>query len=239
MQALASPLPSIPIEAFEPVTLSAPQSARLDFYLALIKLTRLLSGSVTVTIPPCTPTDIDPLPGAVLLWLPPHARPTVFLLWRSGFLYVLLRYGLTAIWHLYCFERDLETLNLSVLSPLGYKREGCGFVFMLAANPEYRGKSYAALLLQREIQVHREHFPGVPVVLDTTTDQALRVYERLGFRELGRRRIEAVTDAEGIKVPDAERIKVPEGFEGSSRATSKPEFSQRVLILEHEPMQHD
>ncbi|KAJ8101761.1 hypothetical protein POJ06DRAFT_70449 [Lipomyces tetrasporus] len=128
-------------------------------------------------------------------------------------------FGPTAVWHLYTFERDLEVLSMSLLSPLGYKKDGCSFVLLIATDPEFSGNGYGAQLLQWQIERHRREFPGVPVVLDTTTAQAQRVYEKLGFRYLESRTVQTGTDSNGIKL--AKDVMAP----------TEP-FKQRVLILE-------
>jgi GNAT superfamily N-acetyltransferase len=106
---------------------------------------------------------------------------------RSGFLYTVVFYfGPVAVWHLYTFERDLEALAVSLLSPpLVYKKDDCGFVLLIATDPQFARMRYGAQLLQWQIKRHRKEFPGMPVVLDTTTNQAQKVYERLGFSMWG------------------------------------------------------
>lgn len=217
MQGLTKPLPENYINPSDITSLDSPQFVRVSFYLALIRLTRLVSGSITVAIPTSTPSNPNPSPSAALLWLPPHAWPSIFSLYRSSFLYAMLvQYGFKAIWNLGNFERDLEALNISVLSPLGYKKQACGFPFLIAADPTFRGKGYGAKLLDRQIEKHKLEFPYIPVVLDTTTDQAQRFYERIGFRLLGTAAVETGTDHEGIKVESG---------------TQAGKFSKRVLIL--------
>lgn len=139
---------------------------------------------------------------------------------RSGWLYtVIFRFGPTAAWHLYTFERDGGALSASLLSPLGYKKDACGLLFLIATDPQFRGKRYGGQLLQWRIDRHREEFPGVPVVLDTSTDQAQKFYETLGFRHLGSRSLQPGTDSDGIKL--ARGVAAPKDL-----------FKQRVLILE-------
>src|ERR1700759_5183011 len=82
----------------------------------------------------------------------------------------------------------------------GVKAEDCGFVQMVACNPQYAGKGYASKLLARQIELHQAEFPGVPVVLDTTTQQGIRAYERLGFKLFGERKVATGTDKMGIKL---------------------------------------
>lgn len=93
-------------------------------------------------------------------------------------------------------------------------------MFIVAADPKARGKGYASQLLREQITIHRVQFPGTPVVLDTTTDQAQRVYEKMGFRELGRRRMQTGADWRGIKLGKGQE--------------DDGQYEQRVLILEGE-----
>jgi hypothetical protein len=75
MQALTVRLPEKSIRPSHITALSPPQRARFLFYRALIKITRLLAGSITVIIPARTPHP-DPKPIAAVLWLP---TPTALL----------------------------------------------------------------------------------------------------------------------------------------------------------------
>lgn len=76
---------------------------------------------------------------------------------------------------------------------------------MLASNPKYAGKGYASALLKWKCEQHFENFKGVPVILDTTTEQGMRVYVRLGFELLDEKKVATGTDARGITLKtDAE-----------------------------------
>ena len=57
---------------------------------------------------------------------------------------------------------------------------------MLGTDPMHAGHGYAGKLLKRQIEQHQKTRPEVPVYLETATDHAQKVYERLGFKELGR-----------------------------------------------------
>jgi ribosomal protein S18 acetylase RimI-like enzyme len=69
---------------------------------------------------------------------------------------------------------------------------------MLAINPKYAGKGYASALLAHQIGEHFKAFPSKPVILDTSTEQGVRVYERLGFQLLEERPVATRTDSRGI-----------------------------------------
>lgn len=76
---------------------------------------------------------------------------------------------------------------------------------MLAINPKFTGNGYASTLLKWKCEQHFEEFRGVPVILDTTTEQGIRAYVRLGFEVLEERHVATGTDARGIALKkDAE-----------------------------------
>ena len=85
---------------------------------------------------------------------------------------------------------------------------------ILGSDPAYAGKGYGTALLQWQIQRHQEQHPGVIVFLDTGTDRAQRNYERLGFRETNRKRMDLDLDQEGLpmkeKLTDEERALRPD-----------------------------
>ena len=66
---------------------------------------------------------------------------------------------------------------------------------MLASNGAYRGKGLARELLRWKI----ERTEG-DVVLDTSTTQGTRTYERMGFKVLGETEVETRCDALGIRL---------------------------------------
>jgi len=75
-------------------------------------------------------------------------------------------------------------------------------VQMLASNPKYAGKRYASQLLKHQLhQVHFAQYPDRPVILDTSTAQAVRAYEGLGFTLLGQRSVPTDSDERGIRLP--------------------------------------
>jgi GNAT superfamily N-acetyltransferase len=169
-------------------------------------MTRLLGGDVIVA-------EVDETKdfGAILLWLPPHKRLgslDFVTLWRSGLLGMMLpwHYGLTGVYRIeVTFEgkaNDMFAEALPNLPPKGFKQEECGYVQMLASNPKYAGKRYASQLLRHQLhQVHFAQYPDRPVILDTSTAQAVRAYEGLGFTLLGQRSVPTDSDERGIRLP--------------------------------------
>ncbi|KAK5739675.1 hypothetical protein LTR17_005159 [Elasticomyces elasticus] len=212
--------------------LSTPQSNRLNFYRSTLTLVRLIGGTISVAIPPGPPSQA---PGAVICWLPPGISPTPFAVLRSGFLLSLLRFGgIVGTCRFLYFEYTLAQLYKRSLKGLGYRsRHDGGFVQIVATSPAARGKQLSARLLQWQIEQHRHSSYGddgsrSPVFLDTTGDYQQRVYEGVGFRELGRRGLGIEVDGNGLKLKrSGERF---ETEEGSRR------FVQRVMILESSAM---
>lgn len=151
-----------------------------------------------------------PAYGAILLWLPPYKHATTLpALFKSGFLKLAIRdYGLMSFYRvLSVFEGNIEKMHKQA----GIDSASCGFVQMLASNDAYRGKGYASQLLAWQIdqyqQAHSKEVLGCGdrlssgnVVLDTTTDQGIRAYERLGFDLIGQRRVKTSTDSSGVNL---------------------------------------
>ncbi|OCT49792.1 hypothetical protein CLCR_07390 [Cladophialophora carrionii] len=197
------------------------QRSRVRFYLGLIKVTRLIGGIVLVAEVPPTATGTATAAnsadatratrdiGAILLWLPPSKRlggldiPT---LWRSGLLSLMLpwHYGLTGFYRIdLVFEENIAKMwarTLPDLPPQGFKESDCGFVQMIARNPKYARKGYASGLLKYQMDQHFAEFPDRPVLLDTTTLEGIRAYERLGFKLLAETPVDTGTDAGGMKL---------------------------------------
>ena len=195
------------------------QKSRVRLYRALIKLTRLSGGSVTVAEVPSKADTNDMRNssnstlgrdvGAILLWLPPGNRLSTLdirVLYRSGFLALTLpwHYGLKGFHRIdLVFEGNIRKMwsqTLPNLPPHGFKESDCGFVQMLASNPQCAGKGYASALLKYQLQQHFAEFPDRPAILDTTTLQGIRAYERLGFKLLASKPVETGTDKHGMKL---------------------------------------
>jgi len=142
--------------------------------------------------------------GAIILWLPPKkhvALPgSIPKLLTSGFVGALASYGLRSTYRIQAvFESNVEQMFTStVKAKSGFQPADCGFVQMLAINPRFAGKGYASALLKWRCEQHFEEFEGVPVILDTTTEQGLRAYGRLGFELLDERKVFTGTDSRGI-----------------------------------------
>ena len=126
-------------------------------------------------------------PAAALLWFPPHVEPTAWALIRSGFVRSVFGFGPVGFYHFLQFEHRLSGLFSRCLKPLGYSSRSDGaFVQIIATDPTHKGKSLASNLMKWQIERHKKDYPGVPVFLDTANQFASPVYERIGFRELGR-----------------------------------------------------
>lgn len=194
----------------KPPPMTSLQQSRVRFYRSLIRMTRLIGGLVLVAdVPSSTDPANDELEvGAILLWLPPSRRLGDFdliTLWRSGFMGLMLpwHYGLTGFHRIQSiFEANIHSMFTKALPnlPRGFKPENCGFIQMLASNPKHKGKRYASALLKFQIEQHFAQYPDTPVILDTTTTEGVRAYERLGFKLLGEMPVDTKTDASGIRL---------------------------------------
>lgn len=51
-------------------------------------------------------------------------------------------------------------------------------------DPAYRGRGYATALMHRCVSAHQEHYAGRPLYLWTENPAAVRIYQRLGFRQV-------------------------------------------------------
>jgi GNAT superfamily N-acetyltransferase len=213
------------------------QSTRADFYLSLLKITILIGGSVTVVEVPNTDRANGAHIGAILMWLPPHVRPSSFSikeLYKSGFLGLMMpgRYGLGGFYNVQMvFESNVHSMfakTLKDMPPNGYKECDCGFVQMLASNPAHAGKGYASKILAYKMEQHFREYPDRPVILDTTTMQGIRAYERLGFDLLAQTAVNTGTDAFGIKL----KSKADE----ATRQRAKEVCVQSVMIKTPPPL---
>jgi GNAT superfamily N-acetyltransferase len=189
------------------INLTSLQRARVRFYLSLIKATRLLGGEVLVNVISPSHSSVDGQDpddvqfGAILLWLPPHKRmgiTNLATLYSSGFLRTMYEYGFTGIHRI---DSIFEANIAKMFKAAKVAEADHHFVQKLASNPEYQGKRYASHLLRWKI----EQLEGKgSVVLDTTTAQGVRAYERMGFKLLGETEVQTGCDEHGIKLGKGE-----------------------------------
>jgi hypothetical protein len=201
-QGITSPLAPVPLNTSTTTSanLTPLQSTRIRFYLSLIKSTRLLGGEVLVNVVDGEVPEI----GAILLWLPPHARMTISsigVMYRSGFLRTIYDYGLSGI-------HRIDTIfegNISRMFKAAKVNEAeHDFVQMLASNPKYAGWRLASQLLRWRVQ----RCEG-SVVMDTSTVSAMRAYQRMGFKVLGEVEVQTGCDAVGVRtgMKEGEEVK--------------------------------
>jgi GNAT superfamily N-acetyltransferase len=199
----------------------------------LIKLTRLNKGDVCVSTIPRSINQTHNTPEseiaesevtgqeditAVLLWLHPTTQATSFLgnlldLYNSGFLALILpwHYGFAGLSRVqFIYESNVHNLFTETLSPRGFSEKHCGFVRMIAVNSNFAGKGYASKLLEWRIQKHFGEHVGVPVLLDTSTQQGVRAYLRIGFELLGEKSVDTGTNASGFPLKGDESEEVLE-----------------------------
>ena len=120
------------------------------------------------------------------------------------------------------FEANVKTMFKESLTPRGINDHDCGFVQMLAANPAYAGKAYASSLLKYQMEQHFLQIRDTPVVLDTTTEQGIKAYTRLGFELLAEKPVNTGTDAKGF------RLKA--NADEAAREAARKICVQRVMI---------
>jgi len=116
-------------------------------------------------------------------------------LYQSGFLGSILAYGVSCVYRVnFVFEANVDNM----FTKAGVDAENCGFVQMLAANPVFKGNGSASRLLAWQLERHAVEYPGVDVVLDTTTESGLRAYTRLSFVQIASTSVNTGTDALGV-----------------------------------------
>ncbi|KAK3045765.1 hypothetical protein LTR09_012686 [Extremus antarcticus] len=218
-QDLVSPLRKIASTPSPDEDLEPKESSRLEFYLAIIRFVRNIGGLVAAAIPP----DSDQ-PAAVICWLPPNVRPTLSSLFWSGWLRAWSRFGVRGLYHFWQYEDSLSRLYARSLSPLGYRQCEGAFVQIIATDPAHAGNGYSAALLQWQIEQHKESLPHKPVFLDAAADYSQRVYERLGFAEIGREPLHINVDEDGFRATGDPSHKEKQNWEGR--------HIQRVLMLD-------
>ncbi|KAI1610065.1 hypothetical protein EDD37DRAFT_147296 [Exophiala viscosa] len=210
-QGISEPLQPVEIGRINGPTpkMSNLQKSRVMFYRTVIRLTRLVGGEAWVAEVPSSESDGAPTDvGAIVLWLPPRKRLAdhdVFTLWRSGILNLTLpwHYGFTGLYRIqFVFEANVASMIAKNL-PEGFQMVECGFPQIIARNPKYPGKGYASQLFKHILDRHFEEYPGTPVLLDTSTDQGVRAYERLGFKLIDQVPVETDTDETGIRLTKA------------------------------------
>ncbi|KAI5363786.1 putative GNAT domain, acyl-CoA N-acyltransferase [Septoria linicola] len=215
---LSTPLPPVPTLPQSDESIVGPASSRLALWRATLPLTRRLGGDINVAIPPGTNS-----PAAVVCYLPPGVRPRYLSLLLSGWISAFLRLGLKTA---YRFREDFELgerLWPPVLKPLGERYDTGAYVLVVGTNPEHAGHGYAGRLLQWRLERHDRECPKVPVYLETATDHAQRVYERLGFEEMVRKRVMLPSvDERGCKLDLSIKTDQPDGAD-------KPYFALRCV----------
>jgi len=185
------------------------------------------------SVPPLAPEGTQDTPeakdiGAILLWLPPKKRviipSSIPKLYSSGFLSALKSYGLKSTYRIQgVFEANVEAMFNTTVRARGFEPSECGFVQMLARNPKFDRRGYASDLLKWRCARHFEEFEGTPVILDTTTEQGIRAYVRLGFEQLDETKVVTGTDARGIILK--------KDVEESVKEEAARVCVQRVMIL--------
>ncbi|KAL8690830.1 MAG: hypothetical protein Q9218_003810 [Villophora microphyllina] len=227
-QCLTSPL--------DPITsttspLKPLQARRLAFYRSWFRLVRAHSGSVSLAYTPSATypgaaqssatSALDPQLfttspsnsiAAVVLLLPPHARPSWFeplVAWGTGLLSALFGLGLRGVWRVaVTFEGNVGRMISDGLKVRNIAEGDEGNLVMChgcVRNPQWEGKAPARKLFDWAIKRwwEKERAAGVkltPVWLDTSIDEGVRAYEEIGFEVLGECAVDTGADAQGIKL---------------------------------------
>lgn len=166
------------------------------------------------------------LVAAILLFCPPYKRNAssfgvaflkdLWIFYKANVLAVVKSYGIAGFQRITdVFEANVQRMFKESLTPLGFKPEECGFVQMIAMNTDPNfdevlvGKGYARQLLQWRMDKHwadcRDVKTGTggkltPVILDTTTDQGIKSYEKLGFKLVNSFKPDTGTDKDGYEL---------------------------------------
>ncbi|CCG83633.1 protein of unknown function [Taphrina deformans PYCC 5710] len=218
-QGTCSPIAKLPyvydVHTKQPA-LSSKQEQRRKFYHALIRFVRLGGGSLNVM-------TLDQDIVAIVLWSAPYKHPSFYHIISSGFLRLaLIDYGLRAFWKIqFIFEYNIA----QIMKDAQVVVERCGYVQMLAVNPDHQGHGYGAKLLSHMLCRHVEQSADSPgVLLDCTTTKAEKMYAKQGFQVIGERAVDSDTDVDGITIPRSH----PDYQEKRNRA--KPYHIQKVML---------
>ena len=172
----------------------------------MVHLAREAGGSIEVAVNP----DSDQV-AAISCWFSPTTRPSIPWMFRSGLVWVLCRFGLRGLLRLWRFHSAVDSIYAKSLSSRGVQQSHGAYVWVVGTDPAHAGHGYAAGLLKWQIENFRMDNPKVPIYLETSTDHAQRVYERLGFRELGRNTFDLEIDQNGFRKARAQHQ--PENFD--------------------------
>ncbi|KAL0484164.1 rax2 [Acrasis kona] len=194
-QSLSEPLKSIPPSR----EMTSLQSDRMMFYTSMMNATLLVGGKILVgTI---QEDGVDVIVTA-MLWTPPKLRFSIWtpvVLYKSGFINVLYRYGISGFKKVQLlYESNIESMLSQTLK--NFKPIDCSYIQLLATHTKHYGHGYSSKLLTEMMRMHFKQYAS-PVLLDTATNQAKRVYLKLGYEELASREIaKGETDALGISL---------------------------------------
>lgn len=119
------------------------------------------------------------------IWYGPGNRLSTSLiaLWKTGFLRLLLSWGLTGYRRINHFEAEVERLAKEAFAAKG-NRGGpldAAYLALIATHVEHQKKGVAGYLLRDGAK----RFEGLPLLLEATMANAVRVYEREGYEVVG------------------------------------------------------
>ena len=231
------------------------QARRLAFYRSWLALVRIHCGVITLAYtasatdcersfttsdPQIFATSPSNSIAAVVLLLPPHARPSWFELliaWRAGLLQSLFGLGLRGVWRIcVAFERNVERMisrGLKLRNIAGGDQKNLVMCHGCVRNPQWEGRAPARKLFNWTIERwwERERDVGrspTPVWLDTTIDEGVRAYQEIGFEVLGECAVDTGADAEGIKL----------GYEATEEVKNRAKRRSRQWVMLRVPPEH-
>ncbi len=180
LSALLEPLPSLPS------TPQPPQASRILFYSALLSLTRIVGGEVWVAT---QQTDEKEVIFSAMAWLPPYKRVTPrnpWALYQSGYLRLIYLWGWGGICRvLFAYDSKMNHLYYKTLAQWNIQSKSCAKVQIIGTDPKHAGHGYGSALLKHKLDKMDQDSSSVPIIVDTATPYARKMYARAGFRDLG------------------------------------------------------
>ncbi|KAK1089597.1 hypothetical protein LTR48_000357 [Friedmanniomyces endolithicus] len=209
-QDLSSPLNPVKTEDFDAEELTSAQKTRLNFYRGVLNFVSLIGGTTSVAVPLGSERAV-----AVICWLPPNIRPSLWSLTTSRFLWNCLGFGPFGLYHFWYFEETCKSIWRHLEAQIAYRQAEGAYVQILATDPIHAGEGYSEALLRWQVEQHQRGLPNAPIFLETVADYSQRVYERVGFKELARQVVRTTANEDGLRttkrIDIEERRRIDEG----------------------------
>jgi len=180
LSALLEPLPSLL------ATPQPSQASRILFYSAFLSLTRMIGGEIWVATQQIDEKEVI---VSAMAWLPPYKRVTArnpWALYQSGYLRLMYLWGWRGIYRvLFAYDSKMNHLYYETLAQKNIQSKSCAKVQLIGTDPKHAGHGYGTALLKHKLDKMDQDSPSVPIILDTATPLARKMYARAGFRDLG------------------------------------------------------